>query len=184
MCIATATLATMAMVASVASTAIGAASSIYGGMAQNRADQYAAQVAEQNRQIATRNANLTIEAGYDEQQKQYQQIAALKGHQIAAFAAEGLDVGYGSPSDIVGDTASLGEADAMRLRKNNAAQANSFLLQANNYAAQAQGDRAAGTDAMITGFLKGGSTALSGASSIFNLGKAPSTALTLTDKPG
>ena len=157
----------LALAATAASTAISAGSSIFGGFAQNSADQYAAKVAEQNEQVAVRNSNLTIQAGYDEQQKQYQQVAALKGHQIAAFAAEGLDVGYGSPSDLVGDTATLGEADAQRLRNNNAARANAFLLQANNYSAEAQGDKAAGKDALITGFLKAGSTALSGASSIF-----------------
>lgn len=162
----------------VAGTAVSAGTSIYGGIQQQKADNYNAAVADQNAKIAESNAALTLKAGQNEQEQQYRQIAALKGKQIASFAAMGLDPSFGSPSDIVGDTALLGEADAQRLRNNNTAQANSYLLQASNYQSEAVGDRSAGQTALVTGFLKAGSTALGGASSIFGgLGKAPSTKL-------
>lgn len=169
----------LTLAATIGAGAMSAGSSIFGGIMQSQQQQYAAKVADQNAEMAQRNAAIVQKESEDDQRTQYQKVAALKGHQIAAFAAEGLDVSFGSPADVVGDTALLGEQDAQRIRDNAMAKANSYILDANNYKAQAAGDRSAGTADLVGGLLKAGSTALTTATQIPGLfgGKSPNTKL-------
>lgn len=156
--------------AAIASVALSAGASAYGGIQTNRAERYAGAVADQNAEIARKNSAITMEQGEEEQRRQYQRTAALRGQQIAAFASQGFDVSFGSPADIITDTAVLGEADAGRLREASTARVNSFLVEASNYRAEAEGHRQAGTTALVTGFLKAGATALGGADTIMSPG--------------
>lgn len=161
-----------------AGLAMSATTAIAGGIMQSQQASYAAAAAEQNSQIAQQNAQTALKQGEDDQRTQYQKVAALKGQQIAAFAASGLDVSFGSPMDVIDDTALLGEQDAQKIRDTATARANSFILDASNYRSEAAGDRAAGTAGLVGGFLKAGATALTGASQIPGFGRGPSTKLT------
>ena len=152
--------------APVIATALSATASAYQGISQYQQAGYAAKVADQNADIARRNSAVAMEQGEDQQRLQYQRMAALRGEQTAAFAAQGFDVAVGSPADVIVDTSVGGELDAMKMRRSNTAQVNSYLAEAANYRAEAAGQRRAGTTALVTGFMKAGSTALGGAQTI------------------
>jgi hypothetical protein len=56
----------------------------------------------------------------------------LIGTQRAGFAGQNVDVGQGSPTDVQGDAAYLGELDALKIRNNAAREAWGYRVQAQN----------------------------------------------------
>ena len=130
------------MIASIASTALGTVLQVRGQQQQAAAaaasSRYQAQVAENNRITAERQAADTIERGQTEEQRSRQQTRQLQGRQVAALAASGVDTQSGSALDIIGDTAALGEIDALTIRDNAAREAHGQLVQAQNFGAQGQ----------------------------------------------
>ncbi len=111
------TMAAVSIGTTLTSTGLGIA-----GQAQQAASQqamfgYQRQVAENNRIAAERMARDSEERGRVEEDKQRLRTRALMGTQIAALAGQGTDLA-GSPTDILGDTAAVGEADALTIRAN------------------------------------------------------------------
>lgn len=150
----------------IASTVISAGTAIYGGIQQNQQAQYAATMDQRNANIATQQVNVVNQQSADAQLQKYRQIAAVKGQQIAGYAASGLNVGFGSPSDVVSGTAMMGEEDAQRIRDSYTQRANEYIVSADNYRAQAAGERAAGQSALIGGALGAAGSIFKGASQV------------------
>lgn len=128
----------------IASTAASLGSAMMQMQAQNQ--QAAAQRASLNyqRQVAENNAR-TSEAlaedarqrGRAEERSQRLRTQQLLGRQQAVLAATGFQADSGSALGILGDTAALGELDALQIRDNAAREAWQFRVQGSNDRAQA-----------------------------------------------
>jgi hypothetical protein len=151
-------------------SALGTTASVIGQANRVQADagqaNFMAQVARNNQISAQRNAELALQQGQIQEDRQRLKTAQLLGSQRAALAAQGGDVNTGSNIDILGDTARAGERDARTIRSNAAQQAYAYNLQASNDAGQANLDSANAANAManlpfgVTSSLLGGASTL------------------------
>ncbi len=98
---------------------------------------YQAQVAENNQITAERLAVDAEQRGEIDVRRHRQQVEQLKGRQVAALAASGVDVASGSPLDILADTAALGAIDEQTIRDNAAREAWQYRVEGSNQGAQA-----------------------------------------------
>lgn len=96
-----------------------------------------AQVARNNAQIATWQAEDAIQRGQRSASKQMMKTRQTKGAQRAAMAANGVDLGVGSALQILTDTDYFGEIDANTIKDNAAREAWAIRAQAAGYRADA-----------------------------------------------
>ena len=99
---------------------------------------YQAQIAENNRITSERLAADAEQRGEIDVRRHQQQVEQLKGRQVAALAASGVDVASGSPLDVLADTAGLAALDAQTIRHNAAREAWQYRVQGNNQQNQAE----------------------------------------------
>lgn len=156
----------------IGSTLIGATGQIQEGKAAAASSRYNAQVAEMNATLSDRAAKDALERGKLEEQKSRRQTAGLIGEQTAAMAANGVDVTFGSPLDLIVDTATQGEVDALTIRKNTYREERDLRQQASNYRGQAGVDRASGASALSGGYLGAAGTVLGGGAKSYAQGKS------------
>lgn len=97
---------------------ISGAGQIASANAQSKAAKYNAEVQRQNAMLAERQARNVLDAGMREEQKQKAMTAQLMAKQQAAQAANGVDVSFGTPLDLMVDTAKQGAIDALTIRTN------------------------------------------------------------------
>lgn len=117
-----------------------AAVSIYNAIQQSQAIQekgaYDNAVAQYNARVqenqATQVANKAVEAENIQRQK----TAELISRQRAQLGAAGVDIGSGSASNLIADTAMMGAADAYRIKSNYADQVTALNEQASLTRAQ------------------------------------------------
>lgn len=140
------------------STAFAAKSSIDQGKFQKGTSRYNARVAE-NKAQETRNV------GAEAENAQRQKTAMLLSKQRAQLGAANVDLSSGSALQLQDDTATLGEADALRIRSNYERSAAGLETGADLTLAQ-------GDFAETAGINKATGTILSGAASIGNTGVA------------
>ena len=170
------------LIASVVSAGVGAAGAISQGQASAQQSQYQSAVAVQNQQIQAQNAELARRnAAYAEQagagriDDRARQLRQQIGSQRAAYAAAGLLTEFGTPADVINDTAVLGQAAIAETRQDADRRAMGFRIQANN--ADAEGASAglrsqaygeAADDAITGGNFGAGASLLSGAATGFD----------------
>lgn len=148
-------LTTMLMIGSTVMGAVGAvqqgkAAEMQGRAAQ-QASEYNAKVADMNAKIAERQARDAVERGQQEEQQQRMRTSQIIGQQRVAMAANGVDVGFGSPLDVLVDTATMGELDALTIRSNTYREERDIRQQGANSTAQAGMYRAEGRNALAEG---------------------------------
>lgn len=148
--------------AAVASTALGTVSSIQQGKQQQAMYNYQAKVAEQNAEIAKRNADTERQTGIEEARLQRMKTLQAVGAQQTAMAANGMDVTQGTSLDIIEDTAAMGELDALQIQTNYEKKALAYEQQAGNYTNQANMDAISGRNAYTAGKINAVSTGLNG----------------------
>lgn len=150
----------------IASTAV----STYGGIQTSKANQsalgYQAQLADINAEYSDRAARDALERGELDALAHGRQVAALRGKQTNRAAAAGLELGFGSPFDVAGDTDVLAAEDTGRIYENANREAESFRINAQSYRNSASGDRAARANARTGMYIDAGSTLLEGATQI------------------
>ncbi|NIF51403.1 hypothetical protein [Burkholderia sp. Ax-1724] len=155
---------------SLAVTAAGAAASAYGaikqGQAASAASDYQAQVARNNQIVSNAYAKQAQSDGENQVAAKQAQTSQMIGAERAAMAANGVDLDSGSALRIQGDTAKLGDVDAMTIRNNAARQAYGYQLQGLSYSQQAGLDEASASNAKTAGYLGAFSSIVSGASSV------------------
>lgn len=151
----------------IGSTALSAMGSIQQGQAAAASANYNAKVADMNAQISERRARDALERGKVEEQKKRTQAQQVLGQQRAAMAANGVDIGFGSPLDTLVDTATLGEVDALTIRSNSAREAYDYKVQAANGRADANLSRMNAKSASTGGYLNAASTILTGAGNAY-----------------
>lgn len=154
---------TVLTIASIATTAVGG---IQSGRAQQAAARYQGQLQDINAINADRAARDALERGELDAVKHGREVAALRSRQELSFASQGLDLGFGSPADVVGDTNRLGNEDNARIYENAGREAEGFRINAQNYRAGAAGSRAEASNIGTATIINTGSTLLSGASQL------------------
>jgi hypothetical protein len=143
----------------IASTVISAAAAVQQGQAAKAAG-------DANAQIQRRFASDALLRGAAEEQDMRLRTAGFMGEQAAAFGASGAEIESGSSLDILGDTAELGELDALRIRNN--AQREAYAHLAGAELSQTEGENAR-TSSLLSaaGTLIGGAGDVSGKWNIY-----------------
>ena len=140
-------------------SAIGASNT---GQANSAAAQYQAAVARNNATVAENNAQYALAAGRTSEQAQRMKTAQMIGAQRASMAANGIDIGSGTPLNIQESTGQVGEMDALTIRNNAMRQAYGYRVQASDFNAnaglldmQASNARKAGTIGAFSSIVGG-----------------------------
>lgn len=164
MCIAA--LPAIAMVASLAGTAISAVGQMQSGQAQAAAAKHEQAVAQNNAIIANRMAVDAQKRGAVEEEDHRRKTAQLKARQVAVMSASNLDITSGSPLEVLGDTAQLGELDALTIRANARREALGHQTQMMNFEAQGQAAGMKASAAKAAGTIGALGTVASGIGSV------------------
>lgn len=158
----------LGMILTLGSTLLGAVGSIQQANAQAAAAEYNAKIGEMNAQLSERRARDAIERGAAEEQRKRMEVARLQGQQKAAMAANGVDLGFGSPLDTIVDTAVLGELDALTIRTNAYRESYDRQVDAANQRAGAQLNRMEAKAAKTGGYLAAAGTVLGGVGNAYS----------------
>lgn len=150
---------TMVIVATVAAVA-GTVAKTAAAYQQKR---YEAKVAQANQKAENARILDAMNRGDIEVRDAARKQGQLLGAQRAAMAANGIDVGFGSASDILADTAMYGREDQMTIRENTRREVMGYDINAANFGAQRNAARSAATGALIAGGLELVSTVAGGA---------------------
>ncbi len=102
----------------VGGTLLSGAGQIATADANAKAAKANAEIQRNNALMADRQAKNVLDAGTREEQKQKAITAQLMSKQQASMAANGVDVAFGSPLDLMVDTAKMGAVDALTIRTN------------------------------------------------------------------
>lgn len=164
---------TATLLLSIGSTVMGGIGAIQQGNAAAEAGRYNARVADMNAEMSRRRAKDAQERGAREEQRKRQEVATIKGQQVAAMAANGVDLTFGSPLETLRDTAILGEIDALSIRKNAAREAYDHEVAAVNGKADATLSRMNADASQTGGYLAAAGTILGGASDAYSKYKRP-----------
>jgi len=156
----------------IAGTAVGVGGSLYSGAAQIEQHKYQAGIARNNATAARNQAADAEERGKQEELRKWREVSAMKSAQIASFAANGLDTTFGSPLDVVTDTAIFGGMDAWQIRENAAREATGYMISAQNYDQEALAQKRAGRNAVVSTAFDVAGTVIGGASQVVGM-RAP-----------
>lgn len=111
--------------------------SLIAGVGEARAQRDAGranqQIAENNATLAEQGARDALNLGAREQQKSAWRTRALLGKEKASIAANGIDMDFGSASDILGETALLGGAERSEIELDAARKAWGLQGEATNF---------------------------------------------------
>lgn len=169
-------------IAGVASAVIGAGVSAYGMVqssnAQSEAAQYNAEVAKNNQTMADAAAQTALQQGAVAQQQKAYQEDVLIGQEKAGLAANGVDVGSTTATELMSDTKAAGELDQLTIINNAQRTSTGFINQGLNYGQQAQQDQAASQATLQAGDIGATAAAFKGA------GQVASTWYTYTQQTG
>lgn len=129
---------------------IGAGIDTAGKISQGKQD---AATAETNRRLSEAQANDALLRGTKDEARYRRQIAMIAGQQKADFGARNVAVS-GTALDLLGDTAQIGEEDALTIRNNAAREAWGYRNQASEAsrwgANQLNNSRGAGIGTLLT----------------------------------
>ena len=161
---------TILLAAGIGSSLIGAGVSYMGaqqqGAAARQAADYQAAVARNNAILAERQAQDSLQRGQIAEAQKRQETALLAGRQKAVMAGNGVDLTFGSAVDILGDTAALGEQDALTVRSNAEREALGYRQQAGNYRSDAQMSEMKGASAQSAAQTQGFTSLIGGATGV------------------
>lgn len=159
----------------IATTAMSGASQYLGarnaGSAARASGDYSAAVFGMNADIADEQAKDAIARGAEAEQRSRADTRGALGEQRVGFAAQGVDLASGSAADVQGDTAYLGELDALTIRNNAKREAWGYTVEGTNYRAQGQLARVGGRNAQRGANMQAYSTLLTTAADISQIGK-------------
>lgn len=155
-------LAKGAGITSLVGTGIQAGGAYEAGQANKKAENYSAQLSQENAAIATQNAGYVGAEGNSAVENESLKNRATMGSIKANQGASGIDVNSGSAVDVRESQEKLQMLDTQTIRSNAARRAYGFETQAVSDTAQAQLDTAAAKNAQTAGAINAGSTLLSG----------------------
>jgi hypothetical protein len=127
---------------------------------QLMAGQQAKAQANYDASVAKENAKQEVDAyqtyrGQEVQERQnfWQKVGQVRGQQVAAMAANGIDPGFGSGERIQSDTTKLAYQDAKNLYSNQDQKAKGYLIDASNYTSEAVADKMKGKSAVTNSYF-------------------------------
>lgn len=147
----------------IAATAVAAVGQGVSAVSSYQQGQYAAKVAEANAEAESRRAADAYDRGRIESQKYQRAHSQEQGQQVAALAANGIDVGFGSAFNVRADLAEAGRQDVQTIDENARREAMGFDINAANFTAEAVASRRQAKGALIQGAFGVASTVLGGA---------------------
>jgi hypothetical protein len=147
----------------IASTVISTAGAGLQALQANKQAKYQARIADRNASLENEAARQEIDNSRTAATAHWRNVAALKGRQRVAAAANGVSLDFGSAVDVAGDTDMLAREDASRLYRQGAEKVRSFEINASNYRGGARSARQGASNALMSGAFNMASTALSGA---------------------
>jgi len=121
----------------VAAMATSAASAYQSSEARKEAGKYDAAVSRNNAKVSEWKASEAEDRATDQAMRVGRQTSDLRGKQKAAFAANGLDLGMGSPQAVLDQTDYYGLEDQRTATANGASEAWGYRQQGSNFTAQA-----------------------------------------------
>lgn len=128
---------------------------------QSSQAEYEKQAFETNVKLSEIQADDAIRKGDREASQYKKKVKGTIGAQRAAYAAQGIDVGTGSASEIQEDTAAVGAENELMIKNNAWREAFGYRVQANEYATKAKFTKLAGDAASRSTLVTGGLNALS-----------------------
>ena len=150
----------------IASTAVSAGGQIMSGLQQKAQGKYEQQVATINQQQEAEAARQSQVAGQTERLNFWRKVGALKGSQVAAMAANGIDTGFGIGERTQEDTQALANEDAKNLYGQIDQRTRGHLIDASNFKAEGDAALRRGKDAFTNSLFGAAATVLGGASQI------------------
>lgn len=159
-------IANLSMGMSGAGGLLGATGNIFGGVSQSNMYQYQAGIAQLNAKIAKENESYALVAGEREAGRSGMATRFKVGETRARFGAGNLAVSSGSPKDVTDSIGSIGGMDAATIRNNAARVAYGYATEAVSEESKASAYGRASTDALVSGFLKGTGSLISGSTSV------------------
>lgn len=151
----------------VAGLVLGAAAGAQQADAQKKAGEAQEEQSIENAKAAKAQGENTVLAAQVAEDRRRQQTRAMLASQRTAFAANNVDMSTGSAMDLLGDTAMVGEQDALTIRANAARQAWGYSVDANNSMNQGRMARTAGRNAATGTYL---TTAANSATTVGGMG--------------
>lgn len=146
---------------------------MYAADAQSKQMQYEAAVAQENRKLELEARDDARKRGEMEQLRHWRKVAALHGEQRAEMGAAGLDLGFGSPGDILDETMAMGFEEADIISQNTDREARGYEIRAINYANQAKGLKYGAKAAKTAGYIQAAGTLLGTATQVGKMWSAP-----------
>jgi hypothetical protein len=139
-----------------------AAGALVGGYSALQQGKYESRIAKQNAAIEREGASDSLKQGEWERRKYWRDVGRTKGQNIAAMAANGIDVDFGAGERLQGDTQDLANEDAGNLYGNINQRTSGFIINAANYSAEAKAAKARGKSAFVGSLFEAGGSLLSG----------------------
>lgn len=142
----------------VGALALGAAGGYVQYKGQKAQAAYNEQVDENNAKVADAQATQALQAGNIEEDRQRARVRQMIGAQRTALAANNVQTSSGTALDLIGETAQMGEDDALTIRANAARDAWGFKSQGVDYRNQATLTKAMGKNAGTATLLSTGAS--------------------------
>jgi len=136
--------------------------SLFGGDEEEEVGRQRQAVANYNARLLEKDAEKVREVGFEQETDHRRAVSDLLGRQRAELGAAGVRIDEGSAERLQSDTISLGEIDAMRIRRSTESKATALEEQATISRMGGQADRSAGDTAKTASVLTAGTQFASG----------------------
>jgi hypothetical protein len=143
-------------------------------MAANAQGKYEAKVDERNAKLEGEAAKDAFARRNVDQMRLWRRVSQQLGEQRAGAAAAGLDVNFGSPSDLQQDTLQIGMEDSSTLNENTIKEVKGYDINAWNYRSQGAAAKMRGKAALTGSIIGATGTLLSAASQMGKSSFGPS----------
>jgi hypothetical protein len=157
-----------------AAAAVTMAGQLTQGVGAARQAGYESQLARQNAQIRADQAKDAITRGDEQLKIQQNKASQERGQMVASMASNGIDVSFGSASDVLADQKEFAAEDAKAIVDNYQRERQGYLVDAMNYTAQARAAKAQKRSAIVGTALSMAGTALSSAAQVGKINAAQS----------
>lgn len=154
----------LAVPLAIAGSVVSAAGQLSQGAAAKSQANAEASVAKQNAGLEIEAAHDSVQQGKDDARDFWRDVSTTKGQQVAAMAANGIDIGYGSAQRLQDDTQMVAEEKASTLYKNSQQRTRGHYITAQNYVQQGKAAKARGKAAMIGSVFGAASSIMGGLS--------------------
>lgn len=136
------------------------------GKQQQEASESQADLLDYNAEVADLQRKDALDRGAEEESRFRTQVRGAIGTERTEFAANNVDVNFGSAADVQADTAFLGELDALTIRVNAAREAWGFQVQGEDIRRRAEITRREGVQQARAGEEAGNAAYLAGAGNL------------------